>query len=241
MAITVYTYNDKVLKNVATDKWLKKYVDPLNPLDLPSWTVRIKMTTGSAVPTIGGATVTAVQGQADTYDVCTVGGRGSAWNGLFSSNTGIIEVLGANTWNADHTQAVNLQGVFSNCSSLTTVSLFDTSGTANMSMLFSGCSSLTTVPLFDTSSATDMSNMLYNCSSLTSIPLFDTSSAANMRAMCYGCTNVQSGALALYQQASTQATPPTDYEDCFIDCGSNTVTGAAELAQIPSSWGGTAT
>lgn len=24
MAITVYTYNDKVLKNVATDKWLKK-------------------------------------------------------------------------------------------------------------------------------------------------------------------------------------------------------------------------
>lgn len=25
MAITVYTYNDKVLKNVATDKWLKKY------------------------------------------------------------------------------------------------------------------------------------------------------------------------------------------------------------------------
>lgn len=24
MAITVYTYNDKVLKNTATDKWLKK-------------------------------------------------------------------------------------------------------------------------------------------------------------------------------------------------------------------------
>jgi hypothetical protein len=28
MAITVYTYNDKVLKNVATDKWLKKKEGP---------------------------------------------------------------------------------------------------------------------------------------------------------------------------------------------------------------------
>ena len=28
MAITVYTYNDKVLKNVATDKWLKKKEAP---------------------------------------------------------------------------------------------------------------------------------------------------------------------------------------------------------------------
>lgn len=28
MAITVYTYNDKVLKNVATDKWLKKAEAP---------------------------------------------------------------------------------------------------------------------------------------------------------------------------------------------------------------------
>lgn len=28
MAITVYTYNDKVLKNVATDKWLKKVEAP---------------------------------------------------------------------------------------------------------------------------------------------------------------------------------------------------------------------
>ena len=35
MAITVYTYNDKVLKNVTTDKWLKKAVDPYNPLGLP--------------------------------------------------------------------------------------------------------------------------------------------------------------------------------------------------------------
>ena len=192
-------------------------IDPYNPLGLPGWTIRIKMKPGSTAPFIGGATTTAVQGQADTYDVCTEGGRGNAWNGLFSSNmSGLIEVLGANSWNSSHTTTVaNLQGMFANCSSLTSVPLFDTSSVSSMNIMFAGCSSLTSVPLFDTSSVSNVGNMLINC------------------------VNVESGALALYQQMSTQATPPTVYGDCFKDCGSNTVSGAAELAQIPSSWGGT--
>ena len=52
----------------------------------------------------------------------------------------------------------------------------------------------------------------------------------------YNCYSVQSGALALYQQASTQATPPTDHRNTFTDCGINTQTGSAELAQIPNDW-----
>ena len=213
---TVYTYNNKVLKNSANDKWLTKKVDPYNPLGLPGWTIRIKMAAGSTAPVIGGATVTAVQGQTDIYDVCTEGGRGNAWNGLFSSMTGLIEVLGANSWNSSHTTTVtSLQGIFANCSSLTSVPLFDTSSVSNMNVMFAGCSSLTSVPLFDTSSVTNVGNMLKNC------------------------LNVESGALALYQRMSTQTTPPTVYGDCFLNCGSNTTTGAAELAQIPSSWGGT--
>ena len=44
----------------------------------------------------------------------------------------------------------------------------------------------------------------------------------------------------MYQQMSTQATPPTSYTDTFKNCGRDTTTGAAELAQIPESWGGTA-
>jgi len=54
--------------------------------------------------------------------------------------------------------------------------------------------------------------------------------------MFYQCTNVQSGALALYQQASSQTTPPTSHNQTFYNCGSNTTTGSAELAQIPSGW-----
>jgi hypothetical protein len=57
-----------------------------------------------------------------------------------------------------------------------------------------------------------------------------------MNRMFYETPKVQSGALALYQQASTQTNPPTNHNETFTRCGTNTTTGAAELAQIPSDW-----
>lgn len=125
-----------------------------------------------------------------------------------------------------------------NCSSITSLPLLDTSKVIDMRYMICGCTSLTTVPLFDTSSAQYLMYMLWGCTALTAIPLFDTSSAINMEYMCNSCTNVESGALALYQQASSQASVP-GHTNTFWHCGSNTVTGAAELAQIPTSWGGT--
>ena len=50
------------------------------------------------------------------------------------------------------------------------------------------------------------------------------------------CSNVQSGALALYQQASTQTNPPTSHHDTFGQCGINTQTGLEEYLQIPDDW-----
>lgn len=133
----------------------------------------------------------------------------TAWNVLLRNQTDLLEVIAANT-----------------------------AGITNMAGMFYGCTSLTAVPLFDTASVTRMATMFYDCRSLTSIPLFDTSSVTIMSSMCYGCVNVQSGALALYQQASSQATVPS-HTTTFANCGLYTVTGAAELAQIPTSWGGT--
>jgi surface protein len=98
------------------------------------------------------------------------------------------------------------------------------------------CSALSSIPLFDTSNATTMGYMCQLCTSLTSIPLFDTSKVSDMGNMFWGCTNVQSGALALYQQASSQTNPPSSHKKTFYNCGSNTQTGAAELAQIPDDW-----
>ena len=116
----------------------------------------------------------------------------------------------------------------------------NTTGVTSMSGMFTGCSSLTNIPLFDTSSASYLNSMFNECSSLTAVPLFDTSSAINMNYMFSGCTNVASGAYALYQQASSQSTPPSAHSSCFRNCGRDTVTGAAELAMIPASWGGKA-
>ena len=98
------------------------------------------------------------------------------------------------------------------------------------------------VPLFDTSSCTNMSHMFQGCIALTSIPLFDTSSCTYMENFAAGCVKVETGALALYQQASTQSTPPTSHSGTFGQCGRDTDPSApihAEMAQIPTSWGGT--
>lgn len=85
--------------------------------------------------------------------------------------------------------------------------------------------------------------MFKDCTSLTSIPsTLNTSSCTNMEGMFRGCVNVQSGALALYQQASTQTTPPSRHPNVFLNCGASADPSApihAEMAQIPTSWGGT--
>lgn len=232
MAITVYTYNDKVLKNVATDKWLKKPVDPYNPLNLPPNTVRVRTMWDSAPQKDGSRTTydtaTLVTGTTDVYDVYK---SGTSFAGLLRNSYNVLEVLGANT-----TGITDMSGMFSSCSYLTTVTLFDTSSVTTMQAMFSGCSSLTTVPLFDMTNVTTTKYMLRRCEVLTTIPLFNTSNVTDMDSMCERCWGVESGALALYQQASTQTTPPSNHYATFYQCGSNTTAGTAELAQIPSDW-----
>ena len=231
---TVYTVNGKVLKNAANDKWLIKKetpVDPYNPLNLPPNTVRVRTSDGN-VPTKDTyttyETATLVSGTNDVYDVYK---SGTDFSTLLYKATNVVEILGANT-----TGVTNMSSMFQNCTALQSVPLFDTSNVTNIHFMFNSCTSLTTVPLFDTSNVNYMDEMFRYCSSLTTVPLFDTSKVTNMNKMFYSCTAVESGALALYQQASTQTNPPTSHSQTFYNCGSNTQTGAAELAQIPSSW-----
>ena len=87
----------------------------------------------------------------------------------------------------------------------------------------------------NTYNVTNMNYMFHDCPSLSSVPLFDTRNVINMNYMFFRCVNVQSGALALYQQASTHSAV-TRHRRTFGDCGINTQTGSAELAQIPSDW-----
>lgn len=138
----------------------------------------------------------------------------------------------------DTSSATMMISMFQNCTTLITVPLFNTSKVTSTSNMFSDCSSLTSVPLFNTSSVTNMNSMFSNCGSLTLVQLFDTSKVTYMSYTFNNCDNVQSGALALYRQASSQATPPTDHTNTFSNCGIGTTTGLDELDQIPTDWGG---
>lgn len=180
---------------------------------LPQYTIRAKTAPGTTIKLYKswpGSTITAVQGQDDVYDVYVPPDYRNRWDSLFQYESHIVEILGINC-----SGVTSMKTFFGSCTNLRTVAQFDTSGVGNMANMFIYCSSLQTVPLLDTSSASDTSQMFYDC------------------------TSVQSGALALYQQASSQTNPPSSHSSMFKNCGKDTVTGAAELAQIPSSWGGT--
>lgn len=141
----------------------------------------------------------------------------------------------------DLSSLTSMVEMFEACHSLAALPLFDTSSVTNMTDAFSNCRTITEIPLFDTSSVTNFSSAFDGCESLNEIPLLDTSSAGNVDYMFNYCRSVQRGAQALYQQMSAQTIPPSTHIGCFNLCGDQTVSGRAELAQIPQDWGGTAT
>lgn len=235
----IYTFNDKII--TINNKWCEEYVeppapDPYNPLGLPANTVRVRTSDGE-VPKGNYDTATLVSGTSDVYDVYK---SGTDFSGMFAkASSNIAEVLGANT-----AGITNMNTMFQYCNQLTSVATFNTSDVTSMYSMFEQCGSLVTAPAFDTHNVTNFFNMFRMLSSgtasaLTAVPLYDTSSAVYVDYMFYRCDSVQSGALALYQQMSQQSSITGSHASTFFHCGSNTTTGAAELAQIPSSWGGT--
>ena len=153
----------------------------------------------------------------------------------FSKGTGELVDSTNNIWDLTY-ENTDWSALLLNQYHLIEIINANTTNVTNMNNTFAGCQYLTTVQLFDTSNVGIMHNMFLNCNSLTIIPLFDTSKVTIMGAMFYNCYNVQSGALALYQQASTQTNPPSEHWATFRGCGEQTTSGAAELTQIPDDW-----
>lgn len=117
----------------------------------------------------------------------------------------------------------SMEGMFENCYNLQDVSLIRTGSVQNMSRLF--C-------MNSRSGSYGIAN------SLMKIPSFPTEGVTNVENM-FAYNTYADGALAMYNQLSQQANPPTTTTGCFTNCGS--VTHASDLSQIPSSWGGTGT
>lgn len=133
----------------------------------------------------------------------------------------------------------NTEQMFSTCRALKSVPLFDTSRSTTVYSMFDSCNALEAIPLFDTSNATTGYGFAQGAKVLTQIPLINTSKMTSVAYMFSGCYMVESGALALYNQMSTQTRPPSRHDSAFRNCGRDTASGQVELAQIPTSWGGT--
>lgn len=143
---------------------------------------------------------------------------------------------------------------------LRSVALFDTSRVLIAGGMFSGHTKtlaqyLTQLPNFDFSGIsskgygyvrpTDKSNygglcaFAQNTKTLITVPDIKVPTEANVyiRNAFNACTGVESGALSLYNKFSSAGwTEYSSYYRCFLNCGSNTPSGQAELAQIPNGW-----
>ena len=160
---------------------------------------------------------------------------GTQFNAAFQDSDNLVSIIaaGALSWTI-------IYQTFYDCTSLIYVCDLNTTGVTSLNASFYGCTGLKATPKINTSKVTIFFNCFAGCTGLKKIGPFDTNKASNVNGMFSGCVNVEEGALALYQQMSTQTTPPANHMETFKNCGKNTETGAAELAQIPASWGGLA-
>lgn len=182
------------------------------------------------------------------------------WHGIFAGNSYLVSVCSLNIPNATNCSrlfnrcqrladavvircpsATTITDMFggSNSSSnnaMTSATITTSSSLVTANQVFRGCQALQSFSISNTESVQNFSSMCRGCTSLQTVPLLSTGAAEIVAYMFYRCTAVESGALALYQQMSTQVPPPTSHSGCFTNCGVDTVTGAAELAQIPSDW-----
>lgn len=88
--------------------------------------------------------------------------------------------------------------------------------------------------------AGDVTNLASMFGGITSLKVihannFVCDSVTNVNYLFSGCSNVESGSLDTYNYLSS-LTGITNHGSTFQSCGSNTTSGRAELAQIPSDW-----
>jgi surface protein len=116
-----------------------------------------------------------------------LGPEDSGYNFAFCPNLDLSSVSDT----LDLTGVTNFDGLFFDCSSLTSVNninSWDTSAITTMSEMFSGCSAFNQALSFDTSVVTNMSSMFYNCTPFNQPLSFDTSAVEYMGGMFEGCT-----------------------------------------------------
>ena len=259
---TIYTLNGKVLKNSANNKWLTKVaVDPYNPLGLPDNTLRIEVTEGATVNVFNG-TSTQISSSPNVWEISDPNGTQMPYFYLSPSSGHVLKVLGAKRKSGDATSdyawsevknhasyityvgsvdliGLNITGVFMNMSNLTHIGNVNMPDQSSFEEMFYLCRSLVEIGQIQMKSGvTSFKSCFQGCNAITELPTINLESATDVNSFMEGCY-LYPHPLTIYNQLSNLGAQITDNRYCFSNCGRDTVTGAAELAQIPSSWGGT--
>jgi surface protein len=126
----------------------------------------------------------------------TVTGTSGSTPGWYEHNADIEKVVFDKTFLSTYpTTCRNWFSGMSNLKDIEGLENLNTSSVTSMLGMFSGCSSLTTVDLsgFNTSSVTNMGNMFKDCTSLTELDLttFNTSSVVSCMGMFSGCSSLK--------------------------------------------------
>lgn len=194
-------------------------------LNLPNVTSLQRLFTGGN--NMSSSTLTLNLSSAFTGATAIVLGNSTSFNEvIITGTTGMTSARYFNspmvkkyTWTDWNTAGVDCTSMFYNCGQLTELSLPANAKVTNANSMFSGCTGLTSIPAnLDLSAVTDTTSMFS------------------------GCTAIESGALSMYNYLSTKSIPVTSHTGTFTNCGSSAAQDApihAEMAQIPTSWGGT--
>lgn len=94
------------------------------------------------------------------------------------------------------------------------------------------------IPVFYAPNLTSLAYFCENATDLVEVPQLDITNVISMDGAFQNAGKVESGSYNLYVTASTKSIPVQSYNNCFNNCGLGTTSGQAELAKIPSSWGG---
>jgi len=127
-------------------------------------------------------------------------------------------------------------------SELVTLPDLDFSNVEDAGSCFYNCDTLRNIPSkISLPKCTQIGSFLYECDGLTYLPELELPSTITGCDRTFGhCPNVRTGILRAYNYLSSLTITGTQYanghESTFYKCGTNTTTGAAELAQVPSDW-----
>jgi hypothetical protein len=110
-------------------------------------------------------------------------GSSSSMSYLFASLTGLKQV----NITATTTGVTDTSYMFTNCPSLISVNLFNTSNVTNTVQMFNGCSVLEEIPNFNLSKTLNAGAMFQNCYKLKTVPALDMRLNTTFGYMFYNC------------------------------------------------------